>query len=238
MKEWTLVTGAAKGLGEEICRSLAKNGIPVILHYNTSENAALTIQQQLMEQGADVEIIQGDFSTAVGTKEFTERLLALNLPIKNIINNVGNYFIGSLLNTSVEEWESLFQTNTHAPFMIIKALSSSVRKFTGSVINIGVAGVNNCCADVYSPAYTLSKTALLGLTKSLAKELAADHVTVNMVSPGHLENSVDLPKNINKIPMKRPASFEEVTDMILFLISDKGRYITGQNIEVAGGIRI
>ena len=93
-------------------------------------------------------------------------------------------------------------------------------------------------ADVYSTAYTMTKASLLLLTKSLALELAPDQVRVNMISPGYLEDSVDLPMDLSKIPMQRPAKSEEVADVIAFLLSDKAYYLTGQNIEVAGGTRL
>jgi len=236
--EWTLVTGGAKGLGAEICIALAKQGMPLLIHYNTSEVAARDLKQTCLELGAEVRIIQGDFSTLHNIQKFTSDVLQLNLPIKNVINNVGNYLVESALKTTVEDWHDLFLINVHAPFVIINVLADTIRALKGRIINIGVSGLNSGRADTYSSAYTITKKSLLCLTRSLAKELAPEDVTVNMVSPGHLENSVDLPQNKNIIPMKRPARFDEITDMVTYLLSEKGRYITGQNIEVAGGVRI
>jgi NAD(P)-dependent dehydrogenase (short-subunit alcohol dehydrogenase family) len=92
-------------------------------------------------------------------------------------------------------------------------------------------------ADVYAPAYRIAKTGLLMLTKSLAKELAHASVNVNMVSPGYMENAVDLPDKLS-LPMHRAASFEEVSRTVVFLLADESKYITGQNIEVCGGVRL
>ena len=128
-----------------------------------------------------------------------------------------------------------FQTNLNAPYQLMKQLIPSIKQQKGSIINIGVSGLNFVHADVYSTAYTITKSALLMLTKSLAIELAPDQVRVNMISPGYLETSVDLPSDLSHIPLNRLGTLQEVADMVVYLLSEKASYITGQNIEIAGG---
>jgi 3-oxoacyl-[acyl-carrier protein] reductase len=138
----------------------------------------------------------------------------------------------------MDEWLKLFQTNLHAPFILIKHLVSSLCQHRGHIINIGAAGLGRMRADTYSTAYTLTKQNLWMLTRSLALELAPAGVRVNMVSPGHLETSVNLPTDPLKLPMGRPGYHHEISRLILFLLDPANHYITGQNIEVAGGVSL
>lgn len=236
--KWSLVTGGAKNLGAVVCKELARQGYPVVVQYRNSAKEAQHIVKECLKYKVEAECIQGDFSTMESTQKFIDAYQKRFPETQNLINNVGNYFIGSSLKIPVDQWYDLFQTNLHAPYLLIRSLLPSLKKFQGSIINLGVAGLNSLRADTYATAYTMTKSGLLMLTKSLALELAPAHVRVNMVSPGYLEESVDLPKDLSKIPMQRPAKNQEVAEMIAFLLSDKAAYITGQNIEVAGGTRI
>ena len=119
---WTLVTGAAKRLGAEICGQLATKGFPVVVHYNTSHLEAESAVKGLRKMGVDAEMIQGDFSTLETTHDFIERYTAKFPETQNLVNNVGNYLIKSALKTSQEEWLDLFQTNLNAPAAIINGL--------------------------------------------------------------------------------------------------------------------
>lgn len=235
---WTLVTGAAKRLGAEICQLLALHGHHLVIHYRYSEREAQTLAEQCRQLGVKAEIIQGDFTTKESTQEFVKKYLAEFSNTKNLINNVGNYFIGSALQTPIEEWIELFQNNLYAPLILIQALSDSLKKNQGSIVNLGVAGISHVRADVYSTAYSCAKTGLWMLTKSLASEFAPYNVKVNMISPGYVDISVDLPREVNALPMQRPAETREIAEAVAFLLGEKARYITGQNIEIAGGVRL
>lgn len=235
---WTLVTGGAKNLGAAICKELARQKYPVVIHFRQSVKEAHAVLQECRRFNVEAECIQGDFSTRESTQKFLIEYKEKFPQTKSLINNVGNYFIGSSLKTPEEQWDDLFQTNLHAPFMLIKNLMPSIKQLQGSVINIGIAGLNTSRVDHYSTVYTMAKAGLLMLTQSLAAELAPDLVRINMISPGYLDTAVDLPQELTKIPMKRPAKNQEVADLIAFLLSDKAQYITGQNIEIAGGTRL
>lgn len=234
---WTLVTGGAKGLGAEICLTLAKEGLPVLIHYRSSHREASEIVE-ICRQYAPAGKIQGDFSNSDSLNQFNETLHQQSYEVKNLINNVGSYLVKPALDYTQEELSQLFQTNLYAPYALIQSLIPGLKKLQGNIINIGVAGINALRADTYSIAYTMAKTSLGMLTKSLAKELAPSFVKVNMVSPGYLENAVDLPKDPSSLPMKRPAVFREVADVIAFLLKEENSYVTGQNIEIAGGVRL
>lgn len=229
---WILVTGGAKRLGAEICLSLADKGHSIVVHYNKSEEDALRVVEKCREKGVFAESIQGDFSSVSSVINFSNRYLERFPETVGLINNVGEYLISSALNTQIEDWIYVFQTNLHAPFIISKALIPSIMRLKGQIINIGVAGLNKHSANTYSTAYYLSKESLLGLTISMARELASHNVRVNMISPGILDISVDY----CKIPMNRVAQCEEVCRVVNFLLDPASEYITGQNIEIAGGL--
>jgi NAD(P)-dependent dehydrogenase (short-subunit alcohol dehydrogenase family) len=177
--------------------------------------------------------MQGDFSTPEGTSDFIERYLKKGLPTKGLINNVGEYFVGPLQKTPLETWRGLFESNLHAPFALSMALLPLLVKERGRIVNIGIPNVKTLQANLYFPAYKATKLSLAYLTTCLAKEVASSGVNVNMVSPGYLENSVDFPE---KFPMGRPAQLNEVAEMVSFFFEKRSEYITGQNIEVAGGV--
>jgi NAD(P)-dependent dehydrogenase (short-subunit alcohol dehydrogenase family) len=233
---WTLVTGGAKRLGAALCLALAEKGRSVVVHYNHREKEALDIVAQCQAIGGQAAAIQGDFSSTAGVKDFIQRYLEQFSDTEILINNVGNYLTRSALQTSIEEWTDLFQVNLHTPFLLAQALAPSLIQQQGQIINIGMAGIMRHTAHTYSTAYNLTKEGLLGLTLALARELASQKVRVNMVSPAHLSFSVDLPENLAELPMKRPAYCWEVCRVVNFLLDPASAYITGQNIEVAGGV--
>lgn len=233
---WILVTGAAKGLGAEICLELARQKYNVLIHYNKSEAEAASVRDQCRGYGAAAEIVQGDFSTGEMVFDFIRRAKGAYPDIHSVVNNVGNYLAKTALQTSSTEWLDLFQTNFHAPFQCIQALAESVIKNRGAIVNVGMAGMNTGTASIHCPAYLASKGLLLTLTRSLAKELALKEVSVNMVSPGYMVNSVEFPTDPSTIPIGRPAELQEVARVVAFLLDEKNKYITGQNIEVAGGV--
>lgn len=229
---WTLVTGGAKRLGAALCLALAEKGHAIVVHYHQSQKEALQVVAACQALGVKACAIQGDFSSTASVQDFVQRYLQQFPDTKNLINNVGNYLIRSALQTSFEEWMLLFQVNLHTPFMLTQALAPSLIQQQGNIIHIGVSGLKPHAAHIYSTAYTLTKEGLWGLTLATARELAPQKVRVNMVSPGQLDISVDC----HPIPMQRPGSCWEVCRVVSFLLDSESQYITGQNIEVAGGL--
>ena len=224
-----LVTGAAKGLGAEICRHLAASGHDLIIHYHHSEKEAIQLSNDCRAQHVSVDILYGDFSGADSLQAFIFQCLKHFPHIKGLVNNVGNYWKGPLFETPANLWYALFQTNFFAPIFLTQALVPSIRQQKGGILNIGVSGLQASRKFTKTTAYAASKSTLLFYTLSLAKELGSDGVRVNMLSPGYMENAVDL-KDGKELPLKRPASLAEVR-VAAFLFDPKSAYITGQNID-------
>lgn len=233
--KWALVTGGAKRLGAALCLTLAEKGYSIAIHYRHSQKEALEIKARCESKGVSADIIQGDFSTSTGAKAFIQHYKEQFSETHLLVNNVGEYLIRSALKTTPEEWESLFQINLHTPHLLCYALSDSLIKQRGQIINIGVSGLPHLTASPYSTAYMLTKEGLRELTRALASELAPKHVRINMVSPGMLDISVNVDEFRNQLPMGRPTTCQEVCRVVSFLIDPASDYITGQNIEVAGG---
>ena len=228
---WVLVTGGAKRLGAQICRALARDGYDIIIHYRESRQKASEVAEHCSRLGVRTSLAQGDFSTRKGVDQF---LKSMQEDIAHLVNNVGQFLVKPASLTTLDEWENLMQVNFLAPIALSQGLLKMIRRNRGTITNIGHAGINFLKADTKYTAYTSSKRALLQWTRSLAKELAPEGVRVNMVSPGELENSVSL-KNLENLPMGRAGTLEEVSDIVSFLMSKNAAYVTGQNIEVAGG---
>ncbi len=231
--KWVLVTGGAKGVGEAISYALASEGHSIAVHYRNSKLDAQRVAEKCRQIGVQSEIIQGDFSTIPDLKTFVENYKNRFNDTKAIIHNVGKYLILPLLETSLEGLSDLFQENFLSPFYITKSLLSSLIASRGSIIHIGETGVAKGGPKREAPAYFMSKEALWQLTRSYALELAPYGVRVNMVSPGILENTID--SETKNLPMKRAGKLEEIASLVAFLLREENHYITGQNIEVAGG---
>jgi NAD(P)-dependent dehydrogenase (short-subunit alcohol dehydrogenase family) len=234
MHKWVLVTGGAKGLGAEISRSLAKEGYNVVIHYRFSKQQAEETATSCRKFGVLAETIAGDYAKL---DSFLAGYLERFPDTWAVINNVGNFEVGPLSTASTDQVKELFESNVYAPLAIIQHLLPSLKKNRGAVVNLGLAGIERFYADTYCAAYSMAKAALWQATRSLARELAEDGVRINMVSPAYMESSVVMPQTM-KLPMDRPAYLSEVAQAVTYLISDKAAYITGQNLEVAGGVRL
>lgn len=229
-----LVTGGARGLGAEICKQLAAKGHEIVVHYRYSEDEATAVVAACEEHGVLAKKVHGDFSTEGSIEAFIECYLDRFPHTKGLVNNVGNYLIAPPSKTEGKDWVSLFQTNLFAPVYLVQALLPDIKKEKGGIVNIGVSGLSTVRALLNATAYAASKSALWFFTRSLAKEVASDHVTVNMVSPGFLETAIDL-HQAPELPMGRPATLKEVAELVAFFFEAKNQFVTGQNLEVSGG---
>ena len=230
-----LVTGSCVRTGRAIALRLAREGWHVCVHGKPSslEEAEQTAHR-CREAGGGASIHLYDISCREGCAELAA---SLDLPSLNlIVHNVGIYATGPLLETPPETWDLLLRTNLDAPLHLTRLLVDRMPAGS-SIVALGYVGLSKLPATTHTGAYSISKTALLLLMRCLALELGPRGIRVNMVSPGQLENSVDLPPDIQRIaPLGRAGRVEEIAEAVAWLASDKASYITGQDIEVAGGL--
>ncbi len=235
-----LVTGAAKRTGRGLALALARAGADVVVHYGQSRQDAENVVAEITALGRHGWAIRADLAVPGQAEELIAAALTQARRLDVLVNNVGNYPLGDPLGLSPDEFRATLETNLTAPYALIRAaLPALAASGAGHVINLGYAGVEHLVANTRAMAYQISKGGLLVLTRSLAQALGPQGVRVNMVSPGHIDNSVDLPADIaSHVPLGRPARIDDIAGAVLFLLSPAGAYITGANIEVAGGYRL
>lgn len=226
---YTLITGGAQNIGKATALHLASLGKSICIHYFKSKADAQELVKEIECRGGEAISVQGDFSSPKSVNEFIEKLP----PIKEIVHNVGNYLVKSPLETSSADLRSLFETNFFAPYQITEALLPHLTTQRGRIVLLGIAGIHTARVD--SMAYHLTKQCMYMWMRAISKKIAKEGVTVNMVSPGYAENSE---VESEKLPMQRTATFEEIAKGIAYFLSDDASYITGQNLEIAGGVRL
>ncbi|MDD3651696.1 SDR family oxidoreductase [Immundisolibacter sp.] len=235
-----LVTGAAKRTGRGLALALARAGADVVVHYGRSRQEADSAVAEITALGRRGFAVSADLARPGEAERLVETALERAGRLDVLVNNVGNYPLGDPLGLTPDEFRATLETNLTAPYALIRAARPALAASgSGHVVNLGYAGVEHLVANTRAMAYQISKAGLLVLTRSLAQALGPEGIRVNMISPGHIDNSVDLPADIqNHVPLGRPARVDDIAGALLFLLSPAGAYITGANLEVAGGYRL
>jgi len=237
---FALVTGSARRLGRALALRLAASGHFTFVHYRASRAEAEAVLAAIRAAGGDGALVKGGLGTASGVASIVRAVRRRTARLDVLINNVGVYKVGPLLDFSADDFDFLLRANLTGCFRLVQSLlplmpDASSRQ-GAHIVNIGYAGVDNLTATVHNTAYLISKTGLLILTKSLAQALGPRGIRVNMVSPGILSNSVELPRKTSDfVPLGILGDVEDVADAVEYLLSDKARYVTGVNLDVAGG---
>lgn len=238
---YALVTGASRGIGRAIAIQLAKDGYRVIINYKSNHEAARETLRLITEAGGEAELLPFDVSQPDAINEAMDRWEAANPDafIEVLVNNAGITRDEVMLAMEPEAWHEVLDVNLNGFFYITRRLlMNMVVNHIGRIINISsIAGqVGNCGQINYSAA----KAALIGVTRSLAVEVAPKHVTVNAIAPGVIEtemtNLIGTSDMRREIPMRRMGKPEEVAYLASFLASDKAAYISGQVIGINGGV--
>jgi 3-oxoacyl-[acyl-carrier protein] reductase len=234
-----LVTGSAKRLGREIALRLGALGYHVWVHYLGSKAEAEEVLAAIRGDGGSGSLVRGDMSRKSDVAGIARRVSEASGRIDVLVNNVGIYRTGNLLDYPVDDFECTLQANLVGPFHLVQRLLPCFPKEGGSIVNIGYAGVESLTASDHNTAYLISKSGLYVLTKSLALALGPRGIRVNMVSPGILDNSVELPERpSDQVPLGRLGTVADVCDAVEFLAGEKAAYVTGANLDVAGGYRL
>jgi 3-oxoacyl-[acyl-carrier protein] reductase len=237
MDKIALVTGSSRGIGKDIAVSMAGRTGGVAVHYFSREKDAAKVVDSIVRRGSQAAAFQADLTQKSGARTLIEGVMEEFGRIDVLVNNFGPIFVKPWLEAADTEWEGIFRSNLlSALFCIREALPSMRARKWGRIVNMGYSRVEQLTSFQSITPYAVAKTGLLILTRSAAASEAGSGITVNMVSPGLMENGI-LPAG-KKIPAGRLGKFEDVSSAVLFLVSEKAGYITGQNLVVAGGWKL
>lgn len=239
-----LVTGASRGIGAAIAKKLAENGAFVIVNYNGSKERAEAVVSEIQAAGGDGAALGCDVSNFAACGDMVAQIVKRYGRLDILVNNAGITRDGLLMRMSEEDFDAVLATNLKGAFNTIRHVSRQLLKQkSGRIVNI--SSVSGLLGNAGQANYAASKAGVIGLTKSVARELASRQITVNAVAPGFvatemIEAMTDQAREAmtGMIPFGRIGTPEEVADVVLFLASDAARYITGQVIAVDGGMSI
>lgn len=241
MKKVILVTGASRGIGNNIAKNLAHENI-VIANYNKSKNEAEKLKEELAKENIHIDIIKADVSKREEVTKMLEQIILKYGKIDVLINNAGISQYKLFTDITDEEWENIMNINLKSNFIVTQeVVKNMISNKNGLIINISsIWGVTGAAMEV---AYSTSKAGIIGLTKSLAKELGPSNIRVNAIAPGIIDTSMNSKfstEEINEIkeeiPLERIGKPEEITKCIEWLLQDD--YTTGQVISINGGWNI
>jgi len=229
-----LVTGSARGIGRALALALAKAGHDVAVHYRESAAEAAEVAGTARSFGVRAVTLQADVTIEAEARALVETAHRKLGRLDVLVNNVGNYHFGPLDELDARHWHAMFDSNLHATFYTCQTAVPIMRALGGGrIVNIGYAGAEQLKARPSIVAYAAAKTGVILYSKALARSEAAHGITVNVVSPGVMENSVTQPTG--EVPMGRAGALEELVAAVRYLLSPEAAYVTGITLEVAGG---
>ena len=237
-----VVTGAGRGIGRGIALALAREGAFVVVNYNGSKESAEGVAAEIEKNGGRAAAIQCNVSDFEAAKDFYAGIVKEYGRIDILVNNAGITRDNLIMKMSEEEFSDVIQTNLAGTFNGVKFVTRPMMKQRyGHIINI--ASVSGVTSNMGQANYSASKAGVIGLTKAAAKELASRNITVNAIAPGFIATDMtdklsDAVKEeaCKSIPLKEFGRVEDVAEAVVFLASDRARYITGQVLCVDGGI--
>lgn len=242
MSKVALITGATRGIGKQIAIKLAKEGYNIAINYRKENEELENAKTEIEKCNVKCLPVQGDVSNFEDTKRFVDEVINEFGAIDVLVNNAGITKDMLILRMQKEDFESVINVNLTGTFNVTKnVVPYMMKKRSGRIINISsVVGISGNAGQTN---YSASKAGIIGFTKSLAKELASRNILVNAVAPGFIETDmtsilkddvkVEIAKNI---PLKRMGTAEDVANVVKFLASDDSSYVTGQVIQVDGGM--
>lgn len=245
MNKTVIVTGGAKGIGAAISREFALKGYNVCINYNTSENKALELKEELYNKGCNVEVFGADISDRKKVDEMIDFTISRFSSIDVVVNNAGICEYKLFTDITNQDLENMLKSTVIGTFNVTQSALKKymINKKDGAIINIAsIWGMVGASCEVN---YSTSKSAIIGMTKALAKELGPSNIRVNAVAPGAIYT--DMMMNLSsetiesfkeEIPLNRIGKVEDISSIVEFLASDKGSYITGQVISPNGGVVI
>ena len=237
-----VVTGASKGIGRAIALRLAQEGAAVVINYNGSKEHAQEVKTEIESAGGTAQIMQCDVADAASCDEMFQTIIKEFGRIDILVNNAGITRDGLLMRMKEEDFDKVIEINLKGTFLVTKSvIPYMLKKRDGKIINlasvVGVTGNAGQCN------YSASKAGIIGFTKSIAKELASRNIRANAIAPGFIDTDMtsilsdEVKDSINvQIPMKRMGTTQEIANVAYFLGCEESSYITGQVINIDGGM--
>ena len=237
-----LVTGAARGIGKEIALTLASNGATVIVNYNGSKERAEAVVSVIKANGGEAEAMQCNVADFEASETMVKEILSKYGKVDILVNNAGITKDNLIVRMSEADYDAVLDTNLKGAFNMIRHLSRAfLKQRSGKIINI--SSVSGVMGNAGQSNYSASKAGLIGLTKSVARELASRNVCVNAVAPGFIATEMTevlsedyMNKMKEMIPLGKLGNTKDIANMVLFLAGNQSDYITGQVIHVDGGM--
>ena len=242
MDKCALITGATRGIGKQIAITLAKQGYNIALNYRKENEELENTKKEIEKIGVQILAVKGDVANFEDCENFVKQVIERFGQIDVLVNNTGITKDMLLMRMKKEDFEQVIDTNLVGTFNVTKNVVPYMMKArSGRIINISsVVGISGNAGQTN---YSASKAGIIGFTKSLAKEIASRNILVNAVAPGFIETNMtdvlkdDVKQEIAKnIPLKRMGTAQDVANVVKFLASDDSSYITGQVINVDGGM--
>lgn len=239
-----LITGAGRGIGRAIAIALAKEGAEVVINYNGSEERAKEVKQTIEENGGKASIYKCDVSDFVACEAMIKDIVKEYGHLDILVNNAGITKDGLIMKMKEEDFDSVLNVNLKGTFNTIRhSARQMLKQRSGKIINI--SSVSGILGNVGQANYAASKAGVIGLTKTMARELGSRGITVNAIAPGFVDTemtevlSEEIRENACKqIILGRFGKPEDIANTAVFLASDKADYITGQVISVDGGMNV
>jgi 3-oxoacyl-[acyl-carrier protein] reductase len=237
-----VVTGASRGIGRGIALELAGRGAAIVVNYNSSAAAAEEVVQEIKSNGGQAVAVQADVSNMDDAERLIKTAIDEFEKIDILVNNAGTTRDNLIMMMKEEDFDLVINTNLKSTWNCAKqVIRPMVRKRYGRIINI--TSVSGIFGNPGQTNYSASKAGIIGMTKSLAREVGARNITVNAVAPGFIETDLtdNLPEDLRNwvdemLVIKRWGSIEDVANAVAFLASDEASYITGQTLTVDGGL--
>ena len=239
-----LITGAGRGIGRAIAIALAKEGAEVVINYNGSEERAKEVKQTIEENGGKASIYKCNVSDFVACEAMIKDIVKEYGHLDILVNNAGITKDGLIMKMKEEDFDSVLNVNLKGTFNTIRhSARQMLKQRSGKIINI--SSVSGILGNVGQANYAASKAGVIGLTKTMARELGSRGITVNAIAPGFIDTemtevlSEEIRENACKqIILGRFGKPEDIANTAVFLASDKADYITGQVISVDGGMNV
>jgi len=237
-----LVTGASRGIGRAVAQRLAAEGANIVVNYVSRASAANQLADELRGRGVQVVVVQGDVSQAADVERLVQATLDAFKRIDVLINNAGITRDTLLMRMSEDDWDTVITTNLKSAFLATKAvLRPMLRQRAGRIVN--VTSISGVIGNAGQANYSASKAGMIGLTRSTAREVASRSITCNAVAAGVIDTDIwqGVPQAaidalMQMVPTGRKGTPEDVAEAVAFLASDAAAYITGQVLNVDGGL--